>query len=140
MSYKIYWKDTGLICEFEKDYTNEDQLNSNQEIYKDSRLSSIEYGILDFNLVTSFPINTSVIREIAYMDAKLYKINPTLKLALVANQTVMKGLINMYKTYAEIANDDITWDTQCFESLAQAETWVQIKRVELKGSESNDNY
>ena len=41
MSYKIYWKDTGLICEFEKDYTNEDQLNSNQEIYKESSLSTL---------------------------------------------------------------------------------------------------
>ncbi len=124
MSFKIKWEEKGIICAFDKAFTCESLLQSNQEISEDHRFTSIKYSIHDFSSVESFPIKSSTIREIAYIDAELYKINPNIKLAIVGNKAVMKGLAQMFKTYFEIAANGVIWDTVIFETLEDARVWV----------------
>lgn len=124
MSYIIQWEEKGIICTFEKSFTCDSLLQSNQEISEDHRFASIKYSIHNFSAVESFPIKYWTIREIAYKDAELYKINPNIKLAIVGNQTVLKGLVQMFKTYFEIAGDDVIWDTRIFKTLEDAQVWV----------------
>jgi len=44
-----------------------------------------------------------------------YEINPNMKLAIVANESVMISITNMYKTYFELKNSDKTWKIKLFE-------------------------
>ena len=124
MSYKIIWEQEGLRCIFKKDFTTNDQLESNIEISKDSRFPSIRYAIYDFTDVKTYSIESSVYRDIGHMDSKLYKINPDIKLAVVANKMVIKGMLNVYKTYFELENNDKTWEIEMFETVTEAEKWI----------------
>ena len=44
-----------------------------------------------------------------------YEINPNMKLAIIANESVMISITNMYKTYFELKNSDKTWKIKLFE-------------------------
>ena len=124
MSYKINIEDRGVYCIFSGTFTNDDLMNCNNEISTIPHFSELEYEIVNFNNVIEFPIESNVIRVIAEQDAELYKINSNIKVAIVANQNVMKGLTNMYKTYFEISGNDISWEIEIFDTIEDAREWI----------------
>ncbi|HBC56101.1 MAG TPA: hypothetical protein DCZ03_02960 [Gammaproteobacteria bacterium] len=124
MSYKLDWKDKGLVCEFNREFSNENLLESNAEIINDPRLLSLEYAIYDFSDVKEYPVETSIFQQIGQAAAESYKQNSIIKLAIVSNTTVMKGIMNVYKTYFQLANNNETWEMKMFRTRKEAEKWV----------------
>lgn len=123
MSFEIIWEDEGVKVILTHEISN-DFFEVNKKVISDPRYKNIKYQIFDFTHVSKFPIESSVIRRIAESDQKAYLINPEIKLAIIANQLVMTGLTNMYKTYFELAGDDKTWDTEIFENENDARSWL----------------
>ncbi|MCW8934702.1 MAG: hypothetical protein OQK98_08255 [Gammaproteobacteria bacterium] len=124
MSYNIIWEENGIILCFLDEVTNDDLINANLEILGDPRFKKINYQLLDLINVSSYPIDSSGIRRVAELDARAYKINPDIKVALVANELIAKGLLNMYNVYVEIAGDDVRWLSEVFESIEDAKLWL----------------
>ena len=123
MAYDIVWEKEGFKIITTGTFGN-DFLNASIKATTDSRFINAKYAIVDFNSVTDFPIDTNTIREIAKSDTRAYKINPDMKLAVVASKLVMTGIANMYKTYFELSNADKSWEMNVFESEADAREWI----------------
>jgi len=123
MSYNIIWEDKGFKIITTGVFGN-DFLNASVKATTDSRFINAKYAIVDFYSVTDFQIDTNTIKEIAKSDTRAYKINPSMKLAVVANKLVMTGIANMYKTYFELTNSDKSWTMNVFESETEAREWI----------------
>ncbi|MCW9014245.1 MAG: hypothetical protein OQL06_10710 [Gammaproteobacteria bacterium] len=126
MSYNISWEENGVIISFLDEVTNDDLINANLEILDNPKFKKINYQLLDLINVTKYPIDSGAIRRVAELDAKAYKKNPNIKIALVANNVVAKGLLNMYTVYFELAGDDLRWKTGAFESIQDANKWLNV--------------
>ena len=123
MSYEVVWEKEGFKIITTGVFGNE-FLAASVKATTDPRFVNAKYAIVDFNSVTDFPIDSNTIQEIAKSDTRAYKINPNMKLAVVANKTVMTGIANMYKTYFELTNSDKSWAMNVFESEIEAREWV----------------
>ncbi len=124
MSYKFIIEDQGIYTIFSGLLTSHDLINSNNEIYQTPNFSNQKYQLLNFNNVKEFPVESSAVRTVAEQDSIYYKINPNLKVAIVANTQVVKGLTNMYKTYFELSNNETSWEIEYFETEEAARAWV----------------
>ena len=124
MSYITSWEENGVYWVFSETLTNDDLLISTKKLYADPRYPNINYTINDFNAVTEFPIDSSVVRQVAEIDAKHSKINPNIKVAIVANSQVIKGLTKMYQTYFELSIEQDTPFVKIFETVDDARKWI----------------
>jgi len=123
MSYKILWEENGCKITV-TDVLGNDFLKPSIKVTTDARFINSKYRIVDFNMVKEFPIDSNTIRQIAESDIRAYKINPNIKIAILANKLVIKGLANVYNTYFELSNDDKTWELKIFETENQAREWI----------------
>ncbi len=123
MGYRLEWEPRGVKLTVVDSFDN-DMLFFSAAAIREERFSGLEYGIVDFLQVNTFPVDTGTIRRLATGDARAYRINPGLKLAIVADQQVMSGLFNMYRTYFELANEGRTWDMKLFASEREARLWL----------------
>jgi len=123
MSYEIVWEKDGVKVIATGVFGN-DFLQASVEATTDSRFICARYAIVDFNRVTDFPVETETIRLLAESDIRAYKLNPNLKLAIVANETIMTGLTNMYKLYFEFNNANKAWEMNVFESESDTRDWI----------------
>jgi len=124
MSYKLAFEERGVYCFFHDSLTTDDFINFNRDVSKISQFSEFKYQIINYINVVAFPLDCNAIRTVAERDAKLYKINPNIKVAIVANAEKIKGLAKVYKTYFEISGDDKSWDIKIFETGKDARKWI----------------
>lgn len=127
MAYNVNWEKNGVYWAFSGAFTDEDFLNCLKALFEDPRFPNIKYKIVDFTDVEIFPISSLAIQRAAVMDEKHYKNNPDLKTAIVANQTVIHGLKNQYKTYFELESNGNTWQTKIFDTIEGARKWLNIQ-------------
>lgn len=123
MSYKISWEDKGVKIVTVGIFGN-DFLDASIKATTDPRFIDAKYGIVDFINVDDFPVDSDVIQQLAISDTRAYKINPNMKLAVLANKSVMTGLANMYKTYFELNNNEKSWELKIFETEDEAREWI----------------
>jgi len=123
MSYDVIWEKEGFKIITTGVFGN-DFLDASVKATTDSRFVNAKYAIVDFNSVTDFPIDTNTIKKIAESDTRAYKVNPNMKLAIVANKIVMTGIAHMYKTYFELTNSDKSWEMNVFETELEAREWI----------------
>jgi len=128
MSFEIVWEANGVVFRFVNEMTSDTLITANLEALNNPKFKTINYQLMDLRDVSSYPIETSAIRRVAELDARAYKINPNVKVALVANQVVAKGLLNMYNVYFEIAGNDLRWQSEIFESIQDAYNWINSQQ------------
>jgi hypothetical protein len=120
MAYKTFWEEKGIKWVFSGSLTNDDLLNCNKELYEDPRFLDIEYQLCDFTAVEGFPVESRAVELVGEMDKQQSKRNPNIKVAIISNETVMRGLTRMY----EISSDGSAWETQFFENDEDARAWI----------------
>ena len=120
MAYETFWEEKGIKWVFSGDLTNDDLLKCNQELYEDPRFIDIDYEICNFIAVENFPVESRVVQHVAKMDMEQSKRNPNIKVAVISNKLVMRGLTRMY----EITGDGSAWETQFFENEEDARAWI----------------
>jgi len=124
MSYKIDWEERGVVLSFAGGFGNDDFIQANIELYEDPRFACIRYQIFDLLEVASYPVDSNAIRKIAELDAIAFETNPNIKVAVVANKLVVKGLLNMYNAYFEIAGNQSRWESEMFDTVEDARKWL----------------
>jgi hypothetical protein len=120
MAYKTFWEEKGIKWVFTGSLTNDDLLKCNKELYENPRFLNVEYELCDFTAVEDFPVESKVIRLIGRMDLEQSKRNPKIKVAIISNEIVMRGLVSIY----EAAAYNSPWETQFFENEEDARTWI----------------
>ena len=123
MTYKTSWEEDSVKIIVTGEFDNS-FLNASVKATTDPRFIDAKYAIVDFNNVDHFPIDSNIIRQISESDARAYKLNPNIKLAIIANKLVMTGLVNMYKTYFELSNNEKTWEMKIFNDENEAREWI----------------
>jgi len=124
MPYQLHLESEGVYCVFTEAFTDEDLRTLRNNMFSLMDIHTTKYQLHTFNDIKSFPVSSNGIRSIAEQDAKFFEINPNIKIAVVANYEIMKGLTNMYKVYFELSSNDVSWPTEFFESEEKARKWL----------------
>jgi len=102
MSYTLTIEEHGVYCVFNNSLTSEAFINFNHSISKISKPSVFKYKIINLTNVASFPIEFHAIKAVAKQDAKIHRINPNIKLAVVANSAIINGFVIVYRSYFDL--------------------------------------
>jgi len=124
MAYEIIWETKGAQFVFKKEPSYEEVWQANNEFVLDVRFPSAMYVLYNLIDVKKFPIESKDIKKTAELDAKLYEINPDIKIAIVGTLAVIKGITSMYKVYFGFASNGDIWGTKIFDSIDDARKWL----------------
>ncbi|MBC8440901.1 MAG: hypothetical protein H8D87_14625 [Deltaproteobacteria bacterium] len=129
MAYEIIWETKGAQFVFKEGASYEEVWHANNEFVLDARFPntmSVLYNLID---AKKFSIKPKDIKKTAEMDAKLYEINPDIKIAIVGTLAVMKVIICMYKVYLRLALNGKIWEIETFNSIDDARKWLDTKKT-----------
>ena len=122
MPYELIWEDHGLLFTFRDAVTGDELVQCNLDAYSDPRFESIEYELVIFSESVVFKASTETVRRVAEMDAGASKRNPKLVVVIVASQTVIRGLANLYHIQHEVTGGP--WKMEYFETEEEARRWL----------------
>ncbi len=124
MAYEIIWETKGAQFVFKEGASYKELWQANNEFVLDARFPSAMYVLHNLIDVKKFPIESKDIKKTAEMDAKLYEINPDIKMAIVGTLAAIKGIISMYKVYLGLALNGKIWKIETFNSIDDARKWL----------------
>lgn len=120
MPYTIQWKEKGLYWIYAGEVSDQEMLASYSDLYDDPRFLDIEYEIVDYLAVTSYDVSSDTIFKIAQMDKAASKRNPHVKVAVIADSQMIKGMSRMW----QLAGGASVWESKIFDDGVAALEWV----------------
>ena len=124
MPYKLKIEALGVHCTVSGDFTGNEFIQVNNEIASLAQFSKLKYQLFNFENANNFSSTSNDIKQVANQDAELYKINSKMKIAIISNKIVIKGLTRMYDIYFEISCNDASWETKIFDTEENAYNWL----------------
>ncbi len=121
MPYIIQLEKDGLSRIFSGSVSEREIIASTMEMYENSKYDSLKYAISCFLDVEKFDLEFDGVRKLAQLSRSVEARNPSLKVAIVANNSIMKALAALYKL--ELC--DSSRPAQIFDSLQDARRWTQ---------------
>ena len=125
MSYTTEWETHGVYWYYQNLVNGAELIKSNMEIYGDERFDTMKYQIVDTTAVTEFQVTRDDMLKVAAYDKAAALSNPRVKVAIVAKNTSIKTLTELY----DAANTGSPWETRVFESVAEARAWVDESAI-----------
>lgn len=120
MPYEAIWEDKGIYWKYQGILTGDDLLQSNMNIYGDSRFDNLRYQLVDMLDVESFDVETEAMEAVTAMDEAASQTNPSLIIAVVSAHIQAKQLVELYET----TTGGAPWETEMFESVEEARVWI----------------
>jgi hypothetical protein len=120
MPYETHWEPEGIRWVYTGAMTDDDVLRSNLELYADPRFESIRYEIADLTGVERFEGSARAIRRLSRMDRDQASRNPNIKVALIADAELFRGIANVYA----LSSADSPWETRVFNTEEEARAWL----------------
>ncbi|MDP6346076.1 MAG: hypothetical protein QF578_07545 [Alphaproteobacteria bacterium] len=122
MPYELSWEDRGVVFRFWGVASDDDLRQSNLEIYDDPRFESLEHEIADFTEVTRLDFSSDAVRTVARWDSEASKRNPTIRVAIIGEDSLLIGLANMYRIVFDV--QDGNWEQEQFAGMDEARSWL----------------
>ena len=122
MAFELKWEKKGVMMRFSGVASDHDLRQSNLDVIDDPRFETLEYEIVDFTGVTKFDFSAAVLRWTADFDSTASKRNPSMRIAIVGEQSLLMGLANMYRTHFDI--DGGLWEQGHFATVDKARSWL----------------
>ena len=123
MPYEAIWEDKGIYWKYQGILTGDDLLQSNMNIYGDSRFDNLRYQLVDMLDVESFDVETEAMEAVTAMDEAASQTNSSLVVAVVSTHIQAKRLVELYET----TTGGSPWETEIFESVEEARVWITSK-------------
>ncbi len=123
MTYETIWEEKGIYWKFQGVLTGDELLQSNMNIYGDSRFDKLRYQLIDMLDVESFDVDPAAMEEVTAMDEAASQTNPSLVVAVVSTHIQAKRLVELYET----TTGGAPWETDIFESVEAARAWITSK-------------
>ncbi|MBD3367182.1 MAG: hypothetical protein GF405_03270 [Candidatus Eisenbacteria bacterium] len=120
MSYETHWEPDGVRWVYRGVMTDDDILRSNLELYDDPRFDTLKYQIADLRGIESFEGSARAVRRLSRMDRDQAVRNPNVKVAILADEALVRGIANVYA----MSGVDAPWETRVFESEKEARAWL----------------
>lgn len=121
MPYEIHWEPTGVRWIYRGTLSDEDVLESNREVNEDPRFERILYQIVDLRAVERFAATAATVREVSRTDTNLSADNPQIRVAMVANTDLTRGMAQVY----QLACGEDAWDVEVFDTIEEAREWLK---------------
>ena len=122
MPYELIWEDRGVLWRFRDVVTGDELVQANLDIYSDPKFESIDYELVIFSDSVVFEASSETVRRVAEMDTGASKKNPKIVVVIVASQTVIRGLANLYRIQHEVTGGP--WKTEYFATEEEARRWL----------------
>ena len=119
MSYSVDWNGSLHICTFTGTTNGIEIIECNDKLQGDSRFDNIRATIWDFSQVEDFDLTVEQCIRIAAQDKAAAKTNQRIKIAIVADQDIVKRIMYLYES--EML--DAPFETQVFQSIGEAMRW-----------------
>ncbi len=122
MPYEINWERNGVVVRFTGVFDFKENVNANNEIYRDSRCDSINYAIWDVSDVSEMAVNEVETLLIAMQDQSCSSLVPKIKLAFLAQDETLRGFFNQYTAHYQSRKTG--WDFKVFDNMESIRAWV----------------
>ena len=122
MPYEMIWEDRGVVSRYWGAVTGDELIQNNLDEKLDPRFDRCEYDLVIFTGSVVFDVSSSQLRFIAESDANASKEKPNFVVAIVASQTVIHGLTNLYRLQHEVSGGQ--WNVAYFATKAEARQWL----------------
>ena len=119
MSYSVEWNGRLHICTFTGTTSGIEIIECNDKLQGDSRFDGIRATIWDFSQVEDFDLTVEQCVRIAAQDKAAAKTNPRIKIAIVADQNIVKRMMYLYES--EVVES--SFETEVFQSKSEAMRW-----------------
>ena len=121
MSYSITWEEAGVIWRYEGTLSGEELIQSNLDIYGDSRFDQLRHQIVDLRGVTEFEISPQHMRKIAFLDKAAAQSNPHIRIAVITEDPIGQRITEEYASHI----GDAHWPVRTFEQYDKAIDWAR---------------
>ena len=121
MAYELVWKDNGVEMIYSGVLTDMDIISSNIEVVSSKNFRNLQYQICDLQGLTSYPISSEIIKQVAIIDNKASLINPNIHVAIIGSTIIAHGIAKMYQNFIL----ESEWDTEFFEDRSSARKWLK---------------
>ncbi len=122
MPYEVIWEDRGVLLRFWDVITDEELVQCNLDVYSDPKFESMDYELVKFSDSVVFKPSGSSIRRVAEMDAEASLRKPTVVVAIVGSQMVLRGQANQYRIQHEVMG--VQWEMSYFKTEEEARQWL----------------
>lgn len=114
---------SGICIKLNK--VDDDEVYATHEIiHSHPKFESLSHVVIDLLDVAQMELTANAVREVAKRDAEHVSRNPGLKIAVLARADVIRGMINVYRSTAEVVKEDQMWRVQYFEFKNEAQRWL----------------
>lgn len=116
MAYSIKWTDKGIIWTYSGTVTGAELIQSNMDVYGDSRFDDLRYQIVDMRAVTTNKVSDTDMLRIAHLDMVAARTNPKIRLAVIHAD-------HLNEEYMAHTHDK-HWTTRSFKNFEEAQAWA----------------
>jgi len=127
VTYENIWQGKGIYIRLDGEFTAQDAIASNMEIYNDARFQACQYQLVDALGVDSGQLSLDALVEameaVAGMDHVAASYRQDMQVAFVTNHPAIREIFSQY------TNTPISpgWVTKIFDSLEDARDWLGIE-------------
>lgn len=100
--------------------TDEDLIQSHEEVYSSSELGSMKGKLINYEGVEKVGFLVEAIKNVAYRDRQIAIDHPNVKVAIVTDNALLVGLTRLYERCQVLGG----WETEVFEDEIAARKWL----------------
>lgn len=124
MAVKTTWKDGGVYWQLTGVVPFQEILKTIEGFYHDVRSDSAKFQIIDASGLNSFKVTERDMKCVAAYDYGASKTIKNLKVACIANKPENRKVFELYIDGSKKLAS--SWEFRIFESLEEAEDWLEI--------------
>lgn len=119
MGFEIVWEARGACKRFFGHVSDDELMDAVADIEGDARFDELRYVINDFLQVDSFGVTEETVLAISAIDAAAALSNPHIKIAVVATDSQIQTLAELYA-----ASPWNAYPTEIFSTIEAARAWL----------------
>lgn len=121
MPYNISWEEKGMYIKIWDEFSAEENLQLNGEIYGNKNFDAIKYQIADFLEADTSMFTTNDIKVISRLEFHASVWNKSLKVAHITRDANFIKYVKLYESQMEGSG----WEFAIFDNLEDARKWVE---------------
>lgn len=122
MAYELIWEPEGVVIKYSDFVSDADIQQANLDLFDDPRFEALKFEICDYTDVDGLDRSSEIVRWVAEFDIRASERNPSVRVAVVGEQPLLKGVTNMYRAEFELRGGK--WGQGQFATVKEARIWL----------------
>lgn len=120
MPFENIWEESGVYRKYHSQVTGNEISQAMEEVHGHELFDSIRYVINDYLNVIECTVTAADVVTLAALDKAAALSNPNIKIAIVATDSIIHLLANLYGDLIE----DSSYTSKVFTNLDEARVWA----------------